>query len=195
MSHFIFFTKITVFENHRKSLIKLFLIPWKLFGKLEKLFVYPFHTSEGFCTVFENDRKSLIFVPKSQCFKIIERVSFNFSKFLESLPKSKLENILVYPLLRAFAQCLKMTEKSLILFWQKLIKNAKNCQFGNLLKTWSVTRHTVFESKPKCLILNLSILAFSANFCPIKSDLSGNTVWPQASGFLKVAKLDYFGHF
>ena len=26
-------------------------------------------------------------------------------------------------------------------------------------------------------------LAFSNNFCPIKSDLSGNTICPQASGF------------
>ena len=35
-------------------------------------------------------------------------------------------------------------------------------------------RHvTLFENHPKCLIL-----AFSINFCPNKSDLSGNTVWP-----------------
>ena len=27
---------------------------------------------------------------------------------------------------------------------------------------------------------NFLILAFSTNFCPIKTDLSGNTVWPQA---------------
>ena len=32
--------------------------------------------------------------------------------------------------------------------------------------------------------LNFGILALSINFCPIKTDLSGNTVWPQASGFL-----------
>ena len=31
--------------------------------------------------------------------------------------------------------------------------------------------------------LNFSISAFSANFWSIKSDLSGNTVWPQALGF------------
>ena len=31
--------------------------------------------------------------------------------------------------------------------------------------------------------LNFSVLAFSTNFCPIKSYLSGNTVWLQASGF------------
>ena len=37
--------------------------------------------------------------------------------------------------------------------------------------------------------------AFSTNFCPIKTDMSGNTVWPQASGFQKLAKMDHFGHF
>ena len=36
--------------------------------------------------------------------------------------------------------------------------------------------------------LNFSILAFSINFCRIKIDPSGNTVWPQASGFQKLAK-------
>ena len=41
--------------------------------------------------------------------------------------------------------------------------------------------------------LNISILAFSTNFCPIKTDLSGNTVWPQASDFQKLAKLAIFG--
>ena len=39
------------------------------------------------------------------------------------------------------------------------------------------------------------ILAFSNNFCLIKTDLSGNTVWPQASGFQKLAKIDHFWHF
>ena len=40
--------------------------------------------------------------------------------------------------------------------------------------------------------LNFGILAFSNNFCPIKTDLPGNTVWPQASGFQKLAKMDHF---
>ena len=43
--------------------------------------------------------------------------------------------------------------------------------------------------------LNFWILAFFANFCPLKTDLSGNTVWPQASGFQKLAKIDHFWHF
>ena len=43
--------------------------------------------------------------------------------------------------------------------------------------------------------LNVLILAFSTNFCPIKTDLFGNTVWPQDSGFQKLDKLGYFWHF
>ena len=51
--------------------------------------------------------------------------------------------------------------------------------------------HFVWKS-PKMSHLYSSILAFSTNFCPIKIDLSGNM---QASGFLKLAKVDYFWHF
>ena len=43
--------------------------------------------------------------------------------------------------------------------------------------------------------LNFWISAFSTNFCPTKTDLSGNTVWPQASGFQKLVKMDHFWHF
>ena len=43
--------------------------------------------------------------------------------------------------------------------------------------------------------MNFSIWAFSSIFCSIKGDMSGNTVWPQASGFQKLAKLDHFWHF
>ena len=53
---------------------------------------------------------------------------------------------------------------------------------------------TLFENNSKCRIWIL-ILAFSTNICPIKSDLSGNTVWPQASGSQKLANLDHFGIF
>ena len=40
--------------------------------------------------------------------------------------------------------------------------------------------------------LKLLILVFSTDFCPIKSDLSGNAVWQQVSGFQKLAKMDHF---
>ena len=55
-------------------------------------------------------------------------------------------------------------------------------------------RHTftLFENYSKCIIW---ILAFSTNFCPIKTDMSGNTIWPQASVFQKLAKSTIFGIF
>ena len=43
--------------------------------------------------------------------------------------------------------------------------------------------------------LNFWILTFSTNFCPIRTDLSGNTVWPQASGFLKTRQIGQFSAF
>ena len=39
------------------------------------------------------------------------------------------------------------------------------------------------------------ILPFSTYFVPIKSDLSGNTIWPQVSGLQKSPKLTIFGIF
>ena len=38
-------------------------------------------------------------------------------------------------------------------------------------------------------------MALFTNFCPIKIDLSGNTVWPQTSGFQKIVKIEHFWHF
>ena len=38
----------------------------------------------------------------------------------------------------------------------------------------------------------MNVGIFHNFFCPFKNDLSGNTVWPQASGFQKVAKIDHF---
>ena len=51
--------------------------------------------------------------------------------------------------------------------------------------------HIVWKSHKKSH-LNFGI---STNFCRIKIDLSGNTVWPQASDLQKLAKMDNFGHF
>ena len=39
------------------------------------------------------------------------------------------------------------------------------------------------------------ILAFSTYCCQIKIELSGNTVWPQASGFQKLAEMDHLWYF
>ena len=48
---------------------------------------------------------------------------------------------------------------------------------------------------PKMSQLIILSLTFSINFCVTKGDLSGNTVWPQTSGFPKLAKLTIFGIF
>ena len=38
------------------------------------------------------------------------------------------------------------------------------------------------------------ILGFSINFCPVKTNLSGNTIWPKASVFQKIYKMEHFWH-
>ena len=43
----------------------------------------------------------------------------------------------------------------------------------------------MFENYSKMSHLNFSVLVFTTNFCPIKIDMSGNTVCPQASDFQK----------
>ena len=53
----------------------------------------------------------------------------------------------------------------------------------------------MFENYSKCRFFDFSILAISNNFYPFNSDLTGNTVWTQASGFQKLAKLTIFGIF
>ena len=63
-----------------------------------------------------------------------------------------------------------------------------------IIKQITVQWHSVWKS-PRMSDLNFSILAFSTYFWPIKTDLSGNSVWPQALGFQKLAKLDHFWHF
>ena len=55
-------------------------------------------------------------------------------------------------------------------------------------------KHSVWKLLKKSY-LNFWHLACSTKFCPIENDLSGNTVWPQASGFQKLAKMNHFWHF
>ena len=67
-----------------------------------------------------------------------------------------------------------------------------------LLTTWLFTQ--VITQNQSIVLENhqkrrISIMPFFNNFFPIKSDLSGNTVWQQASSFQKIAKIDYFCHF
>ena len=57
-----------------------------------------------------------------------------------------------------------------------------------------VTTITLFENYPKCLIWIFQFWHFPPILF-INIELSGNTVWPQASGFQTLAKMDHFWHF
>ena len=68
----------------------------------------------------------------------------------------------------------------------------KSREIARILQYFAVNN---FNLTRKCMKitqnveLKFLILAFSINFCPIKSDLSDNTVWPQALWFQKFAKI------
>ena len=90
--------------------------------------------------------------------------------------------------------CSFMGDKS---WWYILIQ-----QFMGYLKLGPFfSRSDQTKSVPQCLKItqNVSFESFNfgnfQQFCYIRIDLSGNTVWPQASGFQKLAKMDHFGHF
>ena len=53
----------------------------------------------------------------------------------------------------------------------------------------------LFENYSKCRIWIFDILAFSTHFCPMKTELSGNTVWQQTEDFQKLVKMKIFGIF
>ena len=70
---------------------------------------------------------------------------------------------------------------------------------------WNINTETkeffLILSKSHCFKITQNV-AFAfwhfgifTNFCPIKIEVSGYTVWPQASGFQKLAKMDHFWHF
>ena len=83
-----------------------------------------------------------------------------------------------------------------ISFWKRLYRwEKKQSYFPNfqpyLGTLYLSTIHNVWKS-PKMSQFYFSILAFSTKFLPIKTDMSGNSVWPQVLGFPKFAKLDHF---
>ena len=109
------------------------------------------------------------------------------------------------------SQCLKITQNVAFEFFQFLAISINFC----LIQKWPVWKHCLTASfrfsktrqnwpflvflmnfwPPKMSYLHFRILAFSTNFCPINSDLSGNTIWPQASSCQKLDKTDVFWHF
>ena len=62
-----------------------------------------------------------------------------------------------------------------------------NKQYTTYSHCLKITQNVAIE------FLNFGI--FPPKICPIKTDLSGNTVWLQASGFQKLSKMDHFWHF
>ena len=74
----------------------------------------------------------------------------------------------------------------------------RSCEIQNL---WESKLIIAFSSNAHYLKITQSVafellnFDISTNFCPIKSELSGNTVWQQASDFQKFAKMDNFCHF
>ena len=63
-------------------------------------------------------------------------------------------------------------------FWHiQPLKAFKEALFNIAWQTY-----TLFENYSKCRISIFRFLAFSTSFCPFKSDMSGNTVLPKASG-------------
>ena len=64
-----------------------------------------------------------------------------------------------------------------------------------ILNLINATIGTLFENYSKCRIWSFEFWHFPPIFVLFKTDLSGNTVWPQASGFQKLAKMDHFWHF
>ena len=64
-------------------------------------------------------------------------------------------------------------------------------------RSWPPKRHlcTVFENYQNCRILIFLTLTFSANFCPIKSDMSGNTRIANVARFARNFECDFFFDF
>ena len=68
-----------------------------------------------------------------------------------------------------------------------LLRQIKPSVVDYILELWIFSYVTLFENHPKCFIL-----AFFINFFTIKIDLSGSTVWPQASDIQNCLFLAFF---
>ena len=133
--------------------------------------------------------KLFLVVQKSEVFALlIGNPNYQFLKPLEWSQKSKFRTVI--SIFKFFDALQK---------YQNFLQNLFDLPFDSFLQfpcmgqlRFNLTSPTLFQKHSKCRIW---ISAFSTNFCPLKSDLSGNTVWLQASGFQKLAKMDHFWHF
>ena len=135
--------------------------------------------------------------------KLVNAQPSNFGP-LRIFRKKKIYLMIAYSVLcwvlSWFTTCMDLKCKMHLLWVWVLIEKIWNpgsfafkatcCPFVTLCQCLKILKKSHFVNK--CL---LWILAFSTNFCPIKTDLSGISVWPQALGFQKLAKLDRFWHF
>ena len=78
-----------------------------------------------------------------------------------------------------------------------MAKNCKKWYKMSQIPFWNPSKIVYHFWRENTLFENVAflILTFSTDFCPIKTDLPGNTVWPQSSGFQKLTKIDHFQHF
>ena len=117
----------------------------------------------------------------------------------------KRKSLIIVTLINEVAKERKRSKNAEIQFWflllygifsrsiclsYRIVKENQN----HVLLVLTHNGHSVLKS-PKMSHFKFWILAFSTNFCPTKSDLSGNTVWQQTSGFQTLAKLTIFGIF
>ena len=80
------------------------------------------------------------------------------------------------------------------------LKVAKQCskrKLVSILNFESVAKKSVkvfsIPSLLFLLIISYNVLKKKSFFCPTKSDLSGNTIWPQAPSIQKLAKIEHCG--
>ena len=74
-------------------------------------------------------------------------------------------------------------------------RSAKQLFVNEFLGKYQMSQQVIiFWNLLKMSHLNFSILAFSTNFCPIESELSGYCIWPQASAS-QLAKIGHFRRF
>ena len=94
------------------------------------------------------------------------------------------DNLLATTLTRAK----KDEEQADVTLWSlsRIAKDHKSSLISILHIVWKITQNVAFE------FLNFGILY---QFLSYYTDLSGNTVWPQASDFQKLVKMDQFWHF
>ena len=106
-----------------------------------------------------------------------------------SFPSSETKSWQIWLLLLLL--CLRIAT---VVKWEKEMKDfwLQNQAFIYHFLMGKIHKILALENYSQC---HIWILTLSTNFCHIKTDLSGKTVWPHASAFQKLAKMNHFWHF